>query len=244
MERPQLKADYIEKIEIQPEDIIPKSSWFKCVKYTLISLLLSMIIIAIIAIIVAESFLERSYLAVGIISLLGIILFLIGLIAIIKEHVPCILIFAVSMIFYLLLLMYSRIFDTAGWIILRTSILACLILLTIIYCILIRDWRQLQVSRLRQRAIKEVTQQYGLSPLPPPSSSSQHYYRTSIHQHHNHQLPNHLMPANYQNNPNHHQYEQIENIYSQISSAPSSSSMTAKASNHRTPGVILTTHYN
>lgn len=72
MERPQLKADYIEKIEIQNEDLIPKSQWFKCIKFTLISLILSLIIIAIIAIIVAESFLERSYLAVGIISLVSL----------------------------------------------------------------------------------------------------------------------------------------------------------------------------
>lgn len=72
MEMPQLKADYIEKIAIQPEDIIPKSSWFKCVKYLLVSILILMTIIAIIAIIVAESFLEQSYLAVGVISLVKI----------------------------------------------------------------------------------------------------------------------------------------------------------------------------
>ncbi|OTF74915.1 hypothetical protein BLA29_010306 [Euroglyphus maynei] len=149
---------------------------------------------------------------------------MIGLIAIVKEHVPSILIFAVSMIFYLLLLMYSRIFDTAGWIIIRTLILVAIILLTIIYCIIIRDWRQLQLSRLRQRAIKEVRQQqqYGL-----PLS----HYRQSI-------IDN--------NNPyhhHHHQYEQIENIYSQIGHSAVHHPPATSVSN-RTPGVILTTHYH
>ena len=162
------------------------------------------------------------------------------------------------MIFYLLLLMYSRIFDTAGWIIFRTFILAGLILLTIIYCILIRDWRQLQVSRLRQRAIKEVKQQYGLSMSSP-------YRQQSIINDNRYYLPQHLQPTtiNYhpqqhQQHPN-HQYEQIDNIYSQI--GPSTSSYphcqqhphrqqhhppaSRTSSNIRqTPGVVLTTYHN
>lgn len=208
MESPQLKADYIEKIEIQPEDIIPKSAQLKCIKFILITVLMLMTIIAIIAIIVAESYLERSYLSVGIISLVGIILFFFGLISIAKEHVPSILIFAVSMIFYLLVLMYSRVFDSAGWIITRNIFLMILILGAILYCILLRDWRQLQVSRLRQRAIKDV--QYGVPVV------ASNYNGLTVPQP---AINNPYVMGN--NRFSQHQYEHIENPYTLI--APSSS---------------------
>lgn len=87
---------------------------------------------------------------------MGIILFLIGIIAIVKEHIPLVLSFSVAMILYLLLFMYSRVITSPGLIILRTFILLLLSIESFCFCIMIRDWRAIQVSRLNQRLMKEA----------------------------------------------------------------------------------------
>lgn len=87
---------------------------------------------------------------------MGIILFLIGMIAIVKEHIPLVLSFSVAMILYLLLFMYSRVITSPGLIILRTFILLLLSIESFCFCIMIRDWRAIQVSRLNQRLMKEA----------------------------------------------------------------------------------------
>ena len=64
--------------------------------------------------------------------------------------------FSVAMILYLLLFMYSRVITSPGLIILRTFILLLLAIEAFCFCIMIRDWRAIQVSRLNQRMMKEA----------------------------------------------------------------------------------------
>ena len=86
----------------------------------------------------------------------GIILFLMGMIAIMKEHIPLVLTFSVAMIIYLLVFMYSRVITSPGLIILRTFILLLLSIEAFCFCIMIRDWKEIQISRLNQRLMKEA----------------------------------------------------------------------------------------
>lgn len=153
-----ITADYQERIIIGPEDVIPRSSWFRFVKCSLVAALSMLVTLAVITLIVAESFVsnDRAGLATGIVSLVGIILFLIGIIAVLKEHIPLVLSFSVAMILYLLLFMYSRVITSPGLIILRTFILLLLAIEAFCFCIMIRDWRAIQVSRLNQRMMKEA----------------------------------------------------------------------------------------
>ena len=181
---PSITADYTERIVIPPEDVIPKSSWFRFVKCSLVIALSLLIVMAIVTLIVAESFVkpnQKDALAIGVVSLVsnchciqpvvgqllsrlnpfdslqvGIILFFVGLIAIIKEHIPLVLAFAISMIIYLLVFMYSRVITSPGLIVLRTIILILLAVESFCFAIMIRDWRQIQISRLNQRLMKEA----------------------------------------------------------------------------------------
>lgn len=68
-----ITADYKEHIIIGPEDVIPKSSWFRFVKCSLVVALLMLVILAVITLIVAESFVNNkaSGLATGIVSLVS-----------------------------------------------------------------------------------------------------------------------------------------------------------------------------
>lgn len=75
-------------------------------------------------------------------------------------------------------------------IITRTTVLSLIIIGEIAFCIMIRDWRQIQVSRLKQRAIKEAQYQY---------AAHQQYQRAALNSPFNHQYVNS------------HIYEQIEN---------------------------------
>ena len=70
-----ITADYQERIVIGPEDVIPKSSWFKFVKCSLLLALSMLVLLAVITLIVAESFTKSSKhqdgLAIGIVSLVS-----------------------------------------------------------------------------------------------------------------------------------------------------------------------------
>ena len=79
--------------------------------------------------------------------------FTIGLLAIIKEHIPTVMIFSVAIIFYLLLFMYSRVLTKPGLIILRTLVLLLLSIESLCFAIMVRDWRQLQQSRINAKYI-------------------------------------------------------------------------------------------
>lgn len=172
-----ITADYTERIVIPPEDVMPKSSWFRFVKLSLIISICMLMLMAILTVIVTESSNPNpDGLAIGIISLvskinissifnqykqfhlfqLGIVLFLVGLIGILKEHIPIVLAFAISMIVYLLIFMYSRVIDSPGLIILRTFILVLLAVESFCFSIMIRDWKQMQLSRLNQRMMKSA----------------------------------------------------------------------------------------
>ncbi|KAI2805204.1 hypothetical protein BLOT_004196 [Blomia tropicalis] len=154
-----ITADFKERIVIAPEDVIPKSSWFKFVKCSLLTTLTLLIVFAIIMMLVAESLVknhDKDSLTIGIISLIGIIIFLLGIISIMKEHIPLILTFSVSMIIYLLVFMYSRVITSPGLIILRTFIILLLAIGAFYFCIVIRDWREIQISRLNQRLIRDA----------------------------------------------------------------------------------------
>lgn len=70
-----ITADYQERIVIAPEDVIPKSSWFKFVKCSLLVALSMLVILAVISLIVAESFVSNKHkdsLGIGIVSLVCI----------------------------------------------------------------------------------------------------------------------------------------------------------------------------
>ena len=73
-------ADYQERIVIAPEDVIPKTSWFKFIKCSLMVALTMLITLAAITLIVAESFISnknKDSLAVGIVSLVSKFFFVI-----------------------------------------------------------------------------------------------------------------------------------------------------------------------
>lgn len=68
-----ITADYTERIIIPPEDVIPKSSWFRFVKCSLIIALSLLIVMAILTLIVAESLTKpQPGPALGIISLVSV----------------------------------------------------------------------------------------------------------------------------------------------------------------------------
>ena len=70
----EIAADYRERIIIGPEDVIPKSSMFKFVKCSLVVALSMLIVLAVVTLIVAESFVSHKYkdgLAIGIVSLVS-----------------------------------------------------------------------------------------------------------------------------------------------------------------------------
>lgn len=90
----------------------------------------------------------------------GIIIFIIGLLAIIKEHLPSVMIFSVAIIFYLLLFMYSRVLTSAGLIILRTLVLLMLSIESLCFAIMVRDWRELQRSRTAKYMTAVANQQF------------------------------------------------------------------------------------
>lgn len=72
-----ITADYKEHIIIGPEDVIPKSSWFRFVKCSLVIALVMLVILAVITLIVAESFVNnKAGLATGIVSLVSFAYFL------------------------------------------------------------------------------------------------------------------------------------------------------------------------
>ncbi|KAI7688461.1 hypothetical protein SSS_09028 [Sarcoptes scabiei] len=128
--------------------------------------------------------------------------------------------------------MYSRLFDSPHLIIIRTIILLLIVIGEIVFTILIRDWRQIQVSRLRQRAIKTVNDNQSKSFA---RSSNNHYQRS-------YDPPTRpsMMSSNYQQmnryspspnrKPIEHHYEQIENPYVLISPS-SSGAIYSKSSN-------------
>ena len=67
-----ITANFKERIVIAPEDVIPKSSWFKFVKCSLLTTLTLLLVIAIIMMLVAESLVknhDKDSLTIGIISL-------------------------------------------------------------------------------------------------------------------------------------------------------------------------------
>lgn len=73
-----ITADYSERIVIPPEDVIPKSSWFKYVKVSLLTALVMLILVAIFAMIISESFVSNrasggaathDSLAIGVVSM-------------------------------------------------------------------------------------------------------------------------------------------------------------------------------
>lgn len=86
------------------------------------------------------------------------------------EHIPTILAFTLAVIIYLLIFMYSRVITSPGLIILRSLILVLLTIESFCFAIMIRDWRQIQISRLNHRVMKETGIQYGITPaMSPPS---------------------------------------------------------------------------
>lgn len=73
--------------------------------------------------------------------------------------------FALSMILYLLVFMYSRVITSPGMIILRSLILVLLAVESFFFAIMIRDWRQLQIGLVQQKMLrnaKMMADYYGL----------------------------------------------------------------------------------
>ncbi|CAG2174927.1 unnamed protein product [Oppiella nova] len=161
--------------DLSPE-VIPRTKCFKFVKYSLISALVLLISMALIVLIVAEAKSnEKMFLSLGIISLVGVIVFVIGLLAIIKEHIPSVMIFAVIIIFYLLLFMYSRVLTSPGLIVFRTLVLLLLSIESLCFAIMIRDWRQLQQSRLNAKYLSAANHHIYTTPYGHPLYGYQYY---------------------------------------------------------------------
>ena len=132
------------------------------------------------------------------------------MVAILKEHIPLILTFSVSMVIYLLLFMYSRVITSPGLILLRTFILLLLAIEAFCFCIMIRDWRAIQISRLNQRLIKEVQQaQYeaalinGMIYDGGDGSGRQAYYQQQQYQQEPLMSPTYTGPQQQQHNRHH-----------------------------------------
>ncbi|CAG2108107.1 unnamed protein product [Medioppia subpectinata] len=168
-------------------EVIPRTKCFKFVKYSLIAALTILLSMALIVLIVAETkSKEKMFLSLGIISLVGVIVFVIGLLAIAKEHIPSVMIFAVIIIFYLLLFMYSRVLTSPGLIVFRTLVLLLLSIESLCFAIMIRDWRQLQQSRINAKYLSAANHQIYTTPYGHPLYGYQYY--TSVPIQHNHNL--------------------------------------------------------
>ncbi|XP_054166892.1 uncharacterized protein LOC128964330 [Oppia nitens] len=151
--------------DISPDDIIPQTKCFKFVKYSLITAIVILISMALIVLIIAETkSKEKMFLSLGIVSLVGVIVFTIGLLAIIKENIPSVMIFAVVNIFYLLLFMYSRVLTSPGLIVFRTLVLLLLSIESLCFAIMIRDWRQLQQSKINAKVLAAANHQIYSNP--------------------------------------------------------------------------------
>lgn len=112
---------------------------FKSVKYSLLSLLILLILIVVYFLIASEE--KRTYRPLGIISLVGLALFTIGILGILKEHVFTLWFFGLANIFYLIVCMYARVTTTTGSIISRSLALLLATILSISMAIMIRDRR-------------------------------------------------------------------------------------------------------
>lgn len=118
---------------------IHRSPCFKFVRWSLILMLTIMFVAAIIVIIVVESGGGRDRRTIGVVALVGAVIFVVGLIGAIKEHMPLVLSFALATIIYLIINMYSRLLNTSGAIIFRTVLLLLVAVEGFILAFLIRD---------------------------------------------------------------------------------------------------------